>query len=163
MKLPLPVDLLNLGAAAHVVRHNTHSSYLYLVSPIAAMAKQDVYHIHPSGWEGDPDEERFKVSTLDYLTVCTYNNYALFFRLEDVKKSRVAEVLIAGLERTLSQARHLCGIIEKDPEGGHSFVKKKDSTVRLFVQWQLPHVTSGRHPALECAADDIWRETRSSS
>ncbi|KAJ6070371.1 hypothetical protein N7467_011690 [Penicillium canescens] len=71
------------------------------------MAKQDVYHIHPSGWEGDPEEERFKVSTLDYLTVCTYNNYALFFRLEDVKKSRVVEVLIAGLERTLSQARHL--------------------------------------------------------
>lgn len=111
------------------------TSSLCLISPITTMAKQDVYNIRPCGWERDPEEERFKVSTLDYLTVCTYNNYAVFFRLEDAEKSRIVDVLIAGLERTLSQARHLCGTIEKDPAGGHSFVKKKDSTVRLFVQW----------------------------
>ncbi|KAF7558194.1 hypothetical protein G7Z17_g18 [Cylindrodendrum hubeiense] len=99
------------------------------------MAKQEVFHLHPFGWENDPEEERFKVSTLDYLSVCTYNNYALFFRLDDADKTKAVEVLKAGLERTLSQERHMCGTIEKDPEGGHSFVKKKNSTVRLFVQW----------------------------
>ena len=121
------------------------------------MAEQDVYYIHPSGWEGDPEEERFKVSTLDYLTVCTYNNYALFFRLEDDEKSRVVEVLIAGLERTLSQARHLCGVIEKDPAGGHSFVKKKDSTVRLFVQWLDSPDVSEDYPSLDEIHDGNYR------
>ncbi|KAJ5960048.1 Transferase [Penicillium vulpinum] len=99
------------------------------------MPRQDVFHLHPLGWENDPEEERFKVSTLDYLTVCTYNNYGLFFQVEDADKARVADVLKTGLERTLSQVRHICGTIEKDPSGGHSFVKKKDSTVRFVVQW----------------------------
>ncbi|PYH93145.1 hypothetical protein BO71DRAFT_399983 [Aspergillus ellipticus CBS 707.79] len=94
-----------------------------------------VYYIHPTGWENDPDEERFKVSTLDYLTACTYNNYALFFKLDDENKQKAVDALKAGLQQTLSQARHLCGTIEKDPAGGHSFVKRKESTVRLFVQW----------------------------
>ena len=99
------------------------------------MAHQEVFQVQPFGWENDPEEERFKVSTLDYLTACTYNNYALFFRLDDADKNRAVDVLKAGLERTLSQVRHLCGIIEKDPTGGHSFVKKKDSAVKLYVQW----------------------------
>ncbi|KAJ5126327.1 hypothetical protein N7526_008504 [Penicillium atrosanguineum] len=121
------------------------------------MAKQDVYNIHPSGWEGDPAEERFKVSTLDYLTVCTYNNYALFFRLKDAEKSRAVEILIAGLERTLSQARHLCGTIEKDPAGGHSFVKKKDSTVRLFVQWLDSPAVREDYPSFDEIHDGDYR------
>ncbi|KAJ5779432.1 Transferase [Penicillium paradoxum] len=99
------------------------------------MPKQDDFYLHPFGWENDPEEERFKVSTLDYLTACTYNNYALFFRVDDTDKPRVADVLKTGLERTLSQIRHICGTIEKDPSGGHSFVKKKDSTVLFVVQW----------------------------
>ena len=99
------------------------------------MSKQEIYHLHPTGWENDPEEERFKVSTLDYLTVCTYNNYALIFRVSDSDKPRVAEILKAGLEKTLSQVRHICGTIEKDPLGGHSFVKRKDSTVTFVVQW----------------------------
>ena len=99
------------------------------------MPKKEVFQLHPLGWETDPQEERFKVSTLDYLTACTYNNYAIYFRLNDADKPRVVEILKAGLERTLSQTRHLCGIIEKDEEGGHSFVKKQDSTVRFEVQW----------------------------
>lgn len=82
----------------------------------------------------------------------TYNNYALFFKLDDLKKryvpylpcreqtlnphsnSKVAAVLKEGLERTLSQARHLVGTIEKDADGHHSFVKRKDSTVKFVVQ-----------------------------
>ncbi|KAI9373558.1 transferase [Aspergillus egyptiacus] len=99
------------------------------------MPVEQTYHLHPSGWENDPQEERFKVSTLDYLSVCTYNNYALFFRLDDADKGKAVEVLKAGLERTLSQFRHLCGTIEKDPAGGHCFYKKKDTTVRFIVQW----------------------------
>ncbi|KAK7714069.1 hypothetical protein SLS64_004166 [Diaporthe eres] len=99
------------------------------------MPKQEVFHLHPYGWENDPEEERFKVTTLDYLTACTYNNYALFFKLEDADKPRAVEVLKGGLERTIAQARHYAGIIEKDSDYGHSFVKKRDSTVRLFVQY----------------------------
>ncbi|KAJ5287309.1 Transferase [Penicillium angulare] len=99
------------------------------------MPKQDVYELHPLGWENDPEEERFKLSTLDYLTPCTYNNYALFFEIDDANKPRVAAVLKQGLEMTLSQARHICGSIEKDTDGGYSFVKKRDSTVRFYVQW----------------------------
>lgn len=98
------------------------------------MPKQETIQLRPFGWESDPDEERFQISTLDYLSACTYNNYALFFRIEDNEKSRAIEILRTGLERTLSQARHLCGTIEKDPAGGHSFVKKKDSTVQFVVQ-----------------------------
>jgi hypothetical protein len=99
------------------------------------MPEQQVYRIHPFGWENDPEGGRFKVTTLDYSSVQTYNNYALFFRLADEDKHNAAEVLKAGLERTLSEARHLCGTIEKDTAGGHSFCKKKASTVQCVVQW----------------------------
>ncbi|KAI0133846.1 acyltransferase [Xylariales sp. AK1849] len=99
------------------------------------MPKQEIFHIHPLGWERDAEEERFKLSTLDYLTACTYNNYVLFFRLNDADKSRMVVLLRQGLERTLSQARQLCGTIEKDAAGGHSFVKRKDGTVQFHVQW----------------------------
>lgn len=47
----------------------------------------------------------------------------------------VAAVLKEGLERTLSQTRHLVGTIEKDGDGHHSFVKRKDSTVKLVLQY----------------------------
>lgn len=48
---------------------------------------------------------------------------------------RVTAVLKQGLERTLSQARHLVGTIERDEDGHHSLVKRKDSTVRFVVQY----------------------------
>ncbi|RYP69111.1 hypothetical protein DL771_006265 [Monosporascus sp. 5C6A] len=99
------------------------------------MPKQEIFNLHPFGWENDPETERFKLSTLDYLTVCTYNNYAIFFKLGDADKPKAAAILKEGLERTLSQIRHLCGTIEKDPEGGYAFTKKKDSTVQFIVQW----------------------------
>lgn len=113
------------------------------------MPKQEVFHLHPFGWETDQEEERFPLSTLDYLTVCTYNNYALFFKLEDGEKTKAANLLKAGLERTLSQARHLCGTIEQDPAGGHSFVKKKDSTVQFFVQWLDSPEDADKYPSLD--------------
>jgi hypothetical protein len=109
------------------------------------MPDQQVYHLHPLGWENDPEEERFPMSTLDYLSAQTYNNYALFFRLADEDKSNAAEVLKAGLERTLSQVRRICGTIEQDPAGGYSFHKKKDSTVRFIVQW----LDSEEYPSID--------------
>lgn len=50
------------------------------------MPKIEESQIHPLGWENDPEEERFKLSTLDYLSARTYNNYALFFQLDDADK-----------------------------------------------------------------------------
>ncbi|KAL4778832.1 transferase [Aspergillus varians] len=127
------------------------------------MPEEQIYHIHPLGWENDPEEERFKVSTLDYLSVQTYNNYAMFFRLADEDKRNAAEVLKAGLERTLSQARHLCGTMEKDPTGGHSFFKKKDSTVRLVVQWldsedypSIDEIEESHFSAVKLGDLNIW-------
>ncbi|OQE34825.1 hypothetical protein PENCOP_c015G02132 [Penicillium coprophilum] len=117
------------------------------------MPKQEVVHLHPFGWENDPEEERFKVSTLDYLTACTYNNYALFFRVDDADKARVVDVLKTGLERTLSQVRHICGTIEKDPSGGHSFVKKKNSTVQFVVQWLDSPEDSDDYPSFDEVAE----------
>ncbi|KAK8136798.1 hypothetical protein PG984_004738 [Apiospora sp. TS-2023a] len=68
------------------------------------MSRVEESQLHPFGWKNDPEEERFKLSTLDYLS------------------------------RTLSQIRHLVGTIEKDDTGHHDFVKRKDSTVKLVVQ-----------------------------
>lgn len=99
------------------------------------MPKKLEFRLFPLDYENDPEEERFRLSTLDYLTACSYNNYALFFELNDEDKKRTAAVLKAGLERTLSQCRHLVGTIEKNEDGDHSFVKKRDSTVGFIVQW----------------------------
>ncbi|KAI0384212.1 acyltransferase [Hypomontagnella monticulosa] len=100
------------------------------------MPKIEEYRLHPRGWENDPEQESFRLSSLDYLAACVYNNYALFFRLDDrADRGRVALVIKEGLERTLAQARHLVGTIEKNEYGDHSFVKKKDSTVGFVVQY----------------------------
>ncbi|KAI1774509.1 acyltransferase [Hypoxylon cercidicola] len=99
------------------------------------MPKIEEYRLHPTGWENDPEQESFRLSALDYLAACTYNNYALFFKLDEgADKTKIAAALKEGLERTLAQARHLVGTIEKNEHGDHSFVKKKDSTVGFIVQ-----------------------------
>ena len=54
------------------------------------MHKVEEFQLHPLGWENGPEEERFKISTLDYLAAMTYNNYALFFKLDDAEKRLVA-------------------------------------------------------------------------
>ncbi|KAI8301902.1 Trichothecene 3-O-acetyltransferase TRI101 [Colletotrichum sp. SAR11_59] len=113
------------------------------------MAKQQIYQLRPYGWENDPEEEKFKVSTLDYLTAQVYCNYAVFFRLSDEEKPRVVEILKAGLERTLAQARHMNGSIEKDPKGGHSFTKRKDSIVAFHVQWLDDPSDAKKYPSFD--------------
>ncbi|KAF5668354.1 acetyltransferase [Fusarium heterosporum] len=118
------------------------------ITPIV-MPKEKVYHLRPLGWENDPEEEKFQVTTLDYLTACTYNNYALFFKLKIADKERVTMILMHGLERTLAQARHYCGTIEKDANGGHYFAKKRDSTVRFIVQELDSPEYADRYPSFQ--------------
>ncbi|KAM7206849.1 hypothetical protein V8F20_002555 [Naviculisporaceae sp. PSN 640] len=116
------------------------------------MSNIEEYHLRPFGWENDPEEERFPLSTVDYLSAQTYNNWALFFKLQDdPNKAKIISVLKQGLECTLSQTRHVVGTIEQDLDSPnsnnknvsptHSFVKRKISTVKFVVQ-HLDHPNS---------------------
>lgn len=91
------------------------------------MAKKqvEVYELHPAGWESDPADEFFKLSTLDYTTSQDYINFAVYFKLPNADKSRIIPVLKRGLEITLSQCRQLCGAVEKHPDGGLCFHKTR--------------------------------------
>ncbi|EQB46308.1 hypothetical protein CGLO_14649 [Colletotrichum gloeosporioides Cg-14] len=109
-----------------IMDEKRYLGYRHTAPPVQMpMGQENAYflisQLRPYGWENDPEEEKFKVSTLDYLTAQVYCNYTVFFRLSDEEKPRVVEILKAGLERTLAQARHMNGSVEKDPEGGHSF------------------------------------------
>lgn len=122
------------------------------------MPKQETLHLRPTEWENDPEEERIKLSTIDPTPNCSYTHYVVFFRLDDNAKQQAADVLKLGLERTLSQARYLCGKIEKDPEGegeggGLSFVKRRDTTVRLVLKHLDAPEDADKYPSL----DDIER------
>ncbi|KAH6620987.1 hypothetical protein B0J18DRAFT_398954 [Chaetomium sp. MPI-SDFR-AT-0129] len=117
------------------------------------MPKHEIYHLHPLNWESDPEEERWKLSTLDYLASSSYLNYALYFQLDNHDTHAQSKALAAlrhGLERTLSQARHLCSTLERDPDGdGYSFVHKKDDTVEFHVQWLDRPEDAERFPSLQ--------------
>ncbi|KAL2022360.1 hypothetical protein VTK56DRAFT_5427 [Thermocarpiscus australiensis] len=117
------------------------------------MARVEVFQLHPAGWESDPADEYFKLSTLDYCVAQTYMNYALFFKLPDQDKSQTVEVLKRGLEITLSQCRPLCGILEEHPDGGLCFHKKRESTVEFHVQWLDRPEDEGKYPSF----DDLQR------
>lgn len=52
---------------------------------------------------------------------------------DDFLKPNIAEALKLGLEKTLSQTRHLCGTIERNTDGTHSFVKR-ETAVQYVVQ-----------------------------
>ncbi|KAH8898183.1 hypothetical protein GQ53DRAFT_881196 [Thozetella sp. PMI_491] len=100
------------------------------------MVKSEEYWLRPLGWEHDPEEERIRFSTFDYLSACVYNSYALFFNLEDKERPKVIEALKDSLERTLSQCRQLVGTVQKNEEDDdHSFVKKRDSAVKFLVKY----------------------------
>lgn len=100
------------------------------------MPKTEEYQLRPLGWEQDPEEERLRFSSLDYLAACTYNSYAIFFKLADEERANAVDVLRQGLERTLAQCRQLVGTIEKNKDDDdHSFVKRRDSTVRFIVKY----------------------------
>ncbi|KAB8075844.1 transferase [Aspergillus leporis] len=113
------------------------------------MIRKEVYNLHPYGWETSPEEERFKISTLDYLTGLCFTHFAIYFRLNHADKASAAIVLKEGLERTLAQIGHLCSTIAKDPEGGHCFVKRRDSTVKFIVQWLDDSAEAEKFPSLD--------------
>lgn len=115
------------------------------------MVKQEIYKLHPTGWESDPADEYFKLSTLDYCVGQVYTNYALFFKLPDTQKPTVIPVLKHGLEVTLSQCRQLCGVLENHPDGGGGlcFHKKKESTVEFHVQWLDGPEDEGLYPSFK--------------
>lgn len=115
------------------------------------MGTQEIYKLHPTGWESDPADEYFKLSTLDYCVGQVYTNYALFFKLPDTQKPTVIPVLKHGLEVTLSQCRQLCGVLENHPDGGGGlcFHKKKESTVEFHVQWLDGPEDEGLYPSFK--------------
>lgn len=117
------------------------------------MPEQQVYHIHSLGWENDPDEERYRVSPLDYVGTCVFTNYALFFKLGDEDKVKALEVLRCGLERTLSQTRHLSSTIEQGPDGDHWFVRRRENTVELHAQWLDAPGEADKYPSLQDMED----------
>ncbi|KAK1657384.1 hypothetical protein BDP55DRAFT_699021 [Colletotrichum godetiae] len=80
------------------------------------MCQIDVYNLHPTGWESDPEDEYHQAD-----------------------KHKIVEVLKQGLEITLSQCRRLCGTLKEHPEGSGEgelcFHKRRDDTVEFHVQW----------------------------
>jgi hypothetical protein len=50
------------------------------------MPRAEEFNLHPLGWEVGPDEERFKLCALDYLSTITYTNSVIFFQLHDTNK-----------------------------------------------------------------------------
>ncbi|KAH7064121.1 hypothetical protein BKA63DRAFT_572553 [Paraphoma chrysanthemicola] len=98
------------------------------------MPSIEEFHLRPVGWENGPEEERFRLSTLDYLTTTTWTNTAIFFKLTDEEKIKATEILKQGLQQTLSQVRQFVGTIERDDDGQHSIVRKKTSTFQFVVQ-----------------------------
>jgi hypothetical protein len=113
--------------------------------------RSEVIHLHPAGWEQDPEDEYHRLSTLDYCVAMVYTGYGLFFQLTDEQKPKVIPVLKRGLEITLSQCRQLCGVIEPHPDGGGGlcFHKKRDSTVEFHVQWLDGPEDEGKYPSFD--------------
>ena len=98
------------------------------------MAHTDVHFLHPLGYETYPEEERLQLTTLDYPSICTWMNYALFFELKDDRQRPVlVEALKLGLERTLAQCKQLVGKIEKH-DNNLFYVKKRETTVKFVVK-----------------------------
>lgn len=132
------------------------------------MAQPETIELRPTGWETDPDEERYKVSTIDLTPLEMYNHYVIFWRLEQDTIEDAIAVLRAGLEKTLSQARHLVSTMEQDPDGGYSFVKRKETTTKLVVmrydsdgdKWPSMDDIEAAHFAQRALGDDLgkWGE-----
>ncbi|KAI1394296.1 uncharacterized protein F4822DRAFT_44712 [Hypoxylon trugodes] len=113
------------------------------------MPKLETFELHPEGWESDPEDERFKLCTLDYCVPLVYLNYAVFFKFLDADKLKVVPVLKRGLEVMLSQCRQLCGTMEAHPDGGLCFHKRKDDTVQFHVQWLDGPEDEGKYPSFD--------------
>ncbi|KAF4470314.1 acyl transferase [Fusarium albosuccineum] len=113
------------------------------------MQRPQIFDLHPDGWESDPSDEFFKLSTLDYCISQVYTNFALFFKLSDEEKPKTIPVLKRGLEVTLSQCRQLCGSLEEHPDGGLCFHKRRQDTVEFHVQWLDGPEHEGTYPSFD--------------
>ena len=113
------------------------------------MPRQEVFELHPDGWDSDPADECHRLSTLDYTAPLVHVNFALLFKLGDEQKKHVAWVLKRGLEIVLSQCRQLCGVVEQHRDGGLCLHKKKDSTVEFYVQWLDGAEDADKYPSFE--------------
>lgn len=113
------------------------------------MGRQQVIELRPAGWESDPPDEFFKLSTLDYCVGRVFTNYALFFKLSDADKAGVIPILKRGLEITLSQCRQLCGVLEEHSNGGLCFHKKRESTIQFYVQWLDGPDDEAKYPSFD--------------
>ncbi|KAL0930165.1 acyl transferase [Colletotrichum truncatum] len=116
------------------------------------MTRQKIFELHPEGWQSDPQDEYFKLSTLDYCVGQVFCNYALFFRISDDDKPKTISALKRALEITLSQCRQLCCTVEKSQDGnGFCFHKTRESTVEFHVQWLDGHEDDpeGKFPSFE--------------
>ncbi|KAI0601132.1 hypothetical protein F4775DRAFT_607266 [Biscogniauxia sp. FL1348] len=111
------------------------------------MPKKEVFELRPVGWESDPTDEYFKLSALDYCAPQWFCAYGLFFKLTDEEKPKIMPILKRGLEVTLSQCRHLNGYLEKHPDGGLCYHKKRESTVEFEVQWLDAPENEGEYPS----------------
>jgi hypothetical protein len=111
------------------------------------MPKTEVFELHPAGWESDPADEYFKLSTLDYCVGQVFTNYAVFFKLTDEEKPKTIPVLKRGLEVLFSQCRPLAGRVEAHPDGGWCFHRRKDDTVEFHVQWLDGPEDAGKYPS----------------
>ncbi|KAK3987517.1 hypothetical protein QBC44DRAFT_372032 [Cladorrhinum sp. PSN332] len=113
------------------------------------MPKHGIITLRPLGWESDPEDEFFKLSTLDYCVGQVFTNWALFFKLPDgTNKENIVAILKQGLEVTLSQCRQLCGTLETLPDNqGLCFHKKRESTVEFHIQ----HLedAEGKYPSFQ--------------
>ncbi|KAI5922433.1 hypothetical protein F4810DRAFT_721028 [Camillea tinctor] len=95
------------------------------------MYKKEVFNLHPVGWELDPLDEYFELTAMDYCTAQALCNYVLFFKLTDEEKAKIIPTIKRGLEKTLSQCRHLSSYIDKHLMMGSAFTKRGSLPLNL--------------------------------
>lgn len=87
---------LQYTLAMHECTGSVLCHFALLIEPMSR------FPFRPTGWENDANEERFKLSTMDYLVACVYVSYAIFFRIDDdATKPKVAGLLKQALEMNL--------------------------------------------------------------
>ncbi|KAF2025143.1 hypothetical protein EK21DRAFT_77094 [Setomelanomma holmii] len=93
-------------------------------------------HIHPSGWQSNPETERFAISLLGHLMPKVYVQVVEVFSLpENTNVDATIKNMVAGLEFALSQYQVLTGVLRTDDANGEMWVeKRRSSTVSLHIK-----------------------------
>ncbi|KAF1944038.1 hypothetical protein EJ02DRAFT_399503 [Clathrospora elynae] len=110
-----------------------------MISKVQAQSTE--LHIHPTGWEANPESEIFPISLLGVIMPKIYVLITEVFSLPDnADVDAITKSMVAGLEFSLSQAQNriLTGTLQTDATSGEMWVeKKKVSTVSLQVKHML--------------------------